>query len=118
MLSFISPAISTIQAQPDPTGAKTGTALDVPANKPGEPTIFELAETVGHNRIAENIMWTLITGFLVMFMQAGFAMVETGFTRAKNVPTLWDEFYDLRYRGARILDMRFCFNVRRCLRNC
>ncbi len=32
-----------------------------------------------------NISWTLITGFLVMFMQAGFAMVETGFTRAKNV---------------------------------
>src|SRR2546427_11359939 len=30
-------------------------------------------------------MWTLITGFLVMFMQAGFALVETGFTRAKNV---------------------------------
>lgn len=31
-----------------------------------------------------NISWTLITGFLVMFMQAGFALVETGFTRAKN----------------------------------
>src|SRR5438093_7152215 len=30
-------------------------------------------------------MWTLLTGFLVMFMQAGFALVETGFTRAKNV---------------------------------
>lgn len=25
----------------------------------------------GHNKIAINIMWTLITGFLVMFMQAG-----------------------------------------------
>jgi ammonium transporter, Amt family len=32
-----------------------------------------------------NIMWTLITGFLVFFMQAGFALVETGFTRSKNV---------------------------------
>jgi len=29
-------------------------------------------------------VWVLITGFLVMFMQTGFAMVETGFTRAKN----------------------------------
>ena len=29
-------------------------------------------------------MWTLLTGFLVMFMQAGFALVETGFCRAKN----------------------------------
>jgi len=32
-----------------------------------------------------NILWTLIAAFLVFFMQAGFAMVESGFTRAKNV---------------------------------
>lgn len=31
-----------------------------------------------------NILWTLIAAVLVMFMQAGFAMVESGFTRAKN----------------------------------
>lgn len=31
-----------------------------------------------------DIMWTMIATFLVFFMQAGFAMVETGFTRAKN----------------------------------
>lgn len=31
-----------------------------------------------------NIVWTCIAAFLVFFMQAGFAMVETGFTRAKN----------------------------------
>jgi Amt family ammonium transporter len=31
-----------------------------------------------------DILWTLMAGFLVFFMQAGFAMVETGFTRAKN----------------------------------
>ncbi|MCG2791062.1 MAG: ammonium transporter, partial [Actinomycetia bacterium] len=29
-------------------------------------------------------VWVLITAFMVFFMQAGFAMVETGFTRAKN----------------------------------
>lgn len=29
-------------------------------------------------------MWVLIGAALVFFMQAGFAMVETGFTRAKN----------------------------------
>jgi len=33
---------------------------------------------------ALNLAWVLVAGFLVMFMQAGFAMVETGFTRAKN----------------------------------
>jgi ammonium transporter, Amt family len=69
----------------DPAGTKTGTAADVPAAKPGAPTMAEVADAVGHNRVAINMVWTLITGFLVMFMQAGFAMVETGLTRAKNV---------------------------------
>jgi len=31
-----------------------------------------------------NIVWTCIAAFLVFFMQPGFAMVECGFTRAKN----------------------------------
>lgn len=33
---------------------------------------------------ALDTIWTLIGATLVFFMQAGFAMVETGFTRAKN----------------------------------
>jgi Amt family ammonium transporter len=49
-----------------------------------EPLAVKLADSVGHNRVAVNFMWTLITGFLVMFMQAGFAFVETGLCRAKN----------------------------------
>lgn len=35
--------------------------------------------------VAINVLWVLLAGFLVFFMQAGFALVETGFTRAKNV---------------------------------
>ena len=31
-----------------------------------------------------NTLWTCLAAFLVFFMQAGFAMVEAGFTRAKN----------------------------------
>ncbi|MGA2230338.1 MAG: ammonium transporter [Tepidisphaeraceae bacterium] len=31
-----------------------------------------------------NYVWTLLAGFLVMFMQAGFALIETGMCRAKN----------------------------------
>ena len=48
-----------------------------------------LADT-GGGRAAEpaaqslNMAWVLVGGFLVMFMQVGFAMLETGFTRAKN----------------------------------
>ena len=30
------------------------------------------------------MLWMLLSGILVFFMQAGFAMVEAGFTRAKN----------------------------------
>lgn len=69
----------------DATGGKTGTISDVTAAKPGAPTAAELGDAVGHNKIAINIMWTLLAGFLVMFMQAGFALVETGFTQKKNV---------------------------------
>ncbi len=69
----------------DPSGVTTGNAIDIPAATPGTPTIPEIATTVGHNKVAINLMWVLITGFLVMFMQAGFAMVEAGLTRAKNV---------------------------------
>src|SRR3989475_12753564 len=45
------------------------------------------------NTVAINFVWTLVAGFLVMFMQAGFALVETGFTRAKDAaPTLTMNF--------------------------
>lgn len=40
--------------------------------------------TAATNKVAIDTMWTLIAAFLVFFMQAGFAMVEAGFTRAKN----------------------------------
>ena len=40
-----------------------------------------IAETVGSEIFG---IWFLIGAALVFFMQAGFAMVETGFTRAKN----------------------------------
>ncbi|MDE2026157.1 MAG: ammonium transporter, partial [Patescibacteria group bacterium] len=69
----------------DPTGIKTGTSSDITSVTPGKPTLSEVADTVGHDKVAINMMWTLITGFLVMFMQAGFALVETGFVRVKNV---------------------------------
>jgi ammonium transporter, Amt family len=42
------------------------------------------ADGTAANTVAINFVWTLVAGVLVMFMQAGFALVETGFTRAKN----------------------------------
>ena len=49
-----------------------------------DPTITELAKNLSDTQTALNIVWTMVAGFLVMFMQAGFALVETGLTRAKN----------------------------------
>ena len=43
-----------------------------------------LAATGARNYYGINFSWTLVAGFLVMFMQAGFALVETGLCRAKN----------------------------------
>ncbi len=74
-----------LRAKGDPDGNLTGTAADVAVSdaKKGL-TITDLVNQVGQNRIGINFMWTLIAGFLVMFMQAGFAVVETGLCRAKN----------------------------------
>jgi len=76
---------TNLYAQADPLGTKTGTIKDIQTNNLGNPTLNEIAETVGHNKISINIIWVMLSAFLVMFMQAGFAMVEAGFTRAKNV---------------------------------
>ncbi len=34
-------------------------------------------------------VWILVAGFLVFFMQAGFALVEAGFVRARNVVNIF-----------------------------
>ncbi len=85
--------------QPDsvayPPGANAGTVLDLTWPVPADSTSInpdgknkvtndELIANVAHNKTSINVVWTLITGFLVMFMQAGFALVETGLCRAKS----------------------------------
>jgi len=79
------PTVTAAPTSADPSGVNTGTIADVSATNPGKPTLEEVAAVAGHNKVAINIVWTLVAGFLVMFMQPGFAMVETGLTRAKNV---------------------------------
>ncbi|MEX0679313.1 MAG: ammonium transporter [Pirellulales bacterium] len=73
---------------PDPTGANAG-YWATPAAPPGDgdpsaQTPSGLYDRVVHNLYSINMVWTLVAGFLVMFMQAGFALVETGLGRAKN----------------------------------
>jgi ammonium transporter, Amt family len=53
-----------------------------------EPLAAKLADSVGHLRIATNTAWTLNTGYLVLFMQAGFALLTCGLVRKKNAAHL------------------------------
>src|SRR5438552_6140232 len=78
------PTTATLAAG-DPGGSITGTINDVPVGdaKVGL-TLPDVAKQVRHNTVGINFTWTLICGFLVMFMQAGFAMVEAGLCRVKN----------------------------------
>src|SRR5439155_7072747 len=52
--------------------------------QPAKPTAETLAPMVAHAYYSINFTWALVAGFLVMFMQAGFALVETGLCRGKN----------------------------------
>ncbi|NOZ25349.1 MAG: ammonium transporter [Nitrospirae bacterium] len=49
-----------------------------------QPATEEAETTAADVQTNADFVWTLVAAFLVFFMQAGFAMVEAGFTRAKN----------------------------------
>lgn len=61
---------------------------DYQAQAAKEPLALKLADSVGHVRIATNFAWTLNTGYLVLFMQAGFALLTCGLVRKKNAAHL------------------------------
>jgi Amt family ammonium transporter len=48
------------------------------------PSPEELQQAIAALQKQTDMVWTLVCAALVFFMQAGFAMVESGFTRAKN----------------------------------
>jgi Amt family ammonium transporter len=49
-----------------------------------EPTVMTNKEAIDLVQTHANYLWTLVAACLVFFMQAGFALVESGFTRAKS----------------------------------
>lgn len=68
--------------------------------------------------ITDNIfgVWFLIGAALVFFMQCGFAMVETGFTRAKNAGNIiMEKSYGFLYRLCNVYFNRLRLDVRRGL---
>jgi Amt family ammonium transporter len=81
---------------PDKVGSfqMTPTAASVPnytkpdpakaTNKDLAVAVDAVAQSASRSYFSINFVWVLIAGFLVIFMQAGFALVETGLIRAKN----------------------------------
>jgi Amt family ammonium transporter len=64
----------------DTTGATKQTISEI-----GEKLDLEsVAKTAAATKIGLNYVWVLLCGMLIFFFQCGFAMVETGFCRAKN----------------------------------
>jgi Amt family ammonium transporter len=80
------------QKWPDPTGNNAGVWAtpagdgkgDIPSDLKGP----DLYDRIAHNMFSINICWAMLTGFLVMFMQAGFAMLEVGLCRPKNAANM------------------------------
>lgn len=86
-LGFIGIAVVTIlivaylfhgdSSAADPTGASYIATS-------GLETLDDVAALANKAYLGSNYVWIMICGFLVFFFQCGFAMVETGFCRAKN----------------------------------
>src|SRR5438874_13473644 len=68
LVTAVTVVVLTAPAWASPTGSDLGTTTHAPT----------------HTDFGLNLLWIVIGGVLVIFMQAGFAMVETGFCRAKN----------------------------------
>lgn len=56
-----------------------------------DPTPISNKEAIDLVQTHANYLWTLVAAAMVFFMQAGFAMVEAGFTRAKNAVNFFFE---------------------------
>ncbi len=94
--TFIGTPTRADEPAPDRTGAfqSVPNATSVPGYTKPDPekattkdlavAVDAVAQSASHGIFSINFVWTLIAGFLVMFMQAGFAFVETGLIRAKN----------------------------------
>ena len=70
---------ATARVNSGPTGLPSHADASMPGYKPGE-----TESNIVHAFYSINVVWVLMCGFLVMFMQAGFALLETGLCRAKN----------------------------------
>jgi ammonium transporter, Amt family len=90
--TLFSPVVPSFAEEAFQPPTSPGVAVSsAPKMEPGKaPVTFtrELLDQLGGAKVAMDTIWTLLTAFLVFFMNLGFAMVETGFCRAKNAVTI------------------------------
>ncbi len=68
----------------DPAPMAEAKAEEKKEEAPAAPPAKTAEQLATEQTVAIDTIWVLIAGCLVMWMQAGFALVETGLTRAKN----------------------------------
>jgi Amt family ammonium transporter len=71
-------------AQDTPAAAADAAQQTPPAAETAAPTAPAWYKSPVDAALALDTLWVMVAAFLVMWMQAGFALVETGLTRAKN----------------------------------
>jgi len=78
--------IGAFQMTPNATSVPGYTKLDPAKATPKDvaAAVDAVAQSASRSYFSINFVWVLVAGFLVIFMQAGFALVETGLVRAKN----------------------------------
>jgi Amt family ammonium transporter len=86
-LLFVPRLLTGLTAQ-----APEATAAAAPAQAP-EAAAPAAAPEIDNNKVAIDTVWVLVTAFLVFFMNLGFAMVESGMCRAKNVVNILAKNY-------------------------
>ena len=62
----------------------------LPASAQAQATAVPAIDNI---KVGVDTMWTLITAFLVFFMNLGFALVESGLCRAKNAVNILAKNY-------------------------
>ncbi len=80
-------AVAAQEAVPAPAAVPAAApAAEAPVAAPVEaaPAAPDLAEMIAGQKVMIDTIWVLVTAFLVFWMNAGFALVESGFCRAKN----------------------------------
>ena len=89
--------VGAVFAQDDSGSDSEDTTTEEVTSEEGDDGAMAEAEEEAAPELSNlDTVWMLVAGFLVFFMQAGFALVESGFVRARNVVNIFmKNFFDL-----------------------